>query len=246
LERASGAVSAADELTASKRIKVFIKLCSVFIPCEYDDYFHAIAELDSEVNPDLKVACQPYLHARDEVFVFITERMAAATSVLLQVLYFLQEAHVQYLLRQYRDAFVDMHGANAIPRERDAPLLRGTTSRVREDTRPAPRGTRARISAGPPRTSRDLGQEPSKVEDDPENDVDMNIDASGSDFDHTRDDENDEANASVSFITQQQVRQLQEETTTTSENTEAAGFGSDTSPRTQSGDYDELSQAEAS
>jgi hypothetical protein len=30
-----------------------------------------------------------------------------------------------------------------------------------------------------------------------------------------------------------------------SENTEAAGFGSDTSPRTESGDYEELSQAEA-
>jgi hypothetical protein len=109
---------------------------------------------------------------------------------------------------------------------------------------PAPRGTRARISAGPPRTPRELGQEPSKVEDDLENDVDMNNDASGSDFDHTRDGEDDEANTSVSFTTQQQVRQLQEETTT-SENTEAAGFGSDTSPRTESGDYDELSQAEA-
>ena len=110
---------------------------------------------------------------------------------------------------------------------------------------PAPRGTRARISAGPPRTPRDLGQEPSKVEDDPENDVDMNNDAPGSNFDYTRDDENDEANASVSFITQQQVRRLQEEPTTTSENTEAAGFGSNTSPRTESGDYEELSQAEA-
>ena len=158
--------------------------------------------------------------------------MAAATSVLLQVLYFLQEAHVQYLLRQYRDAFVDVHGANAIPRERDAPL-------------PAPRGTRARISAGPPRTPRDLGQEPSKVEDETEDDVDMGNDASGSDFDHTRDGKDDEANTSVSFTTQQQVRQLQEEPTTTSENTEAAGFGSDTSPRKESGDYDELSQAEA-
>ncbi len=101
-------------------------------------------------------------------------------------------------------------------------------------------------SAGPPSTPRDLGQEPSKVEDDPENDVDMNNDASDSDFDHTRDGEDDEANTSVSFTTQQQVRQLQEETTTTSENTEAAGFGSDTSPRTESGDYDVLSQAEAS
>ncbi len=168
----------------------------------------------------------------------ITERMAAATSVLLQVLYFLQEAHVQYLLRQYREAFVDMRGANAIPRERDAPLFRGTSSRVREDTKPAPRGTAAR-------TRLPLDQEPSKVEDDPENDVDMNNDASGSDFDHTRDDENDEANTSVSFTTQQQARHLQEETTTTSENTEEAGFGSDTSPRTESSDYDELSQAEA-
>ncbi len=134
--------------------------------------------------------------------------------------------------------------ANAIPRERDAPLFRGTTSRVREETRPAPRGTTARISAGPPRTLRDLGQEPSKVEDDPENDVDMNNDASDSDFDHTRVDENDEVNTSVSFTTQQEARRLQVETATTSENTEAAGFGSDTSPRTESGDYEELSQAE--
>ena len=42
---------------------------------------------------------------------------------------------------------------------------------------------------------------------------------------------------------QQQARRLQMETMTTSETTEAAGFGSDTSPRTESGDYDELSQA---
>ena len=88
-------------------------------------------------------------------------------------------------------------------------------------------------------------QEPSKVEDETEDDVDMSNDASGSDFDHNRDGEEDEANTSVSFTTQQQVRQLQEEPTATSENTEAAGFGSDTSPRTESGDYDELSQAEA-
>ncbi len=73
----------------------------------------------------------------------------------------------------------------------------------------------------------------------------MNNDASGSDFDHTRDDENDQANNSVSFTTQQKARRLLGETTTTSENTEAAGFGSDTSPRTELGDYEELSQAEA-
>ena len=72
----------------------------------------------------------------------------------------------------------------------------------------------------------------------------MSNDDAGSDFDHTRDDENDEANTSVSFTTQQQARHLQEETTTTSDNTEAADFGSDTSPRTESGDYEELGQAE--
>jgi hypothetical protein len=44
---------------------------------------------------------------------------------------------------------------------------------------------------------------------------------------------------------QQEARRLQVETTTASENTEAADFGSDTSPRTESGDYEELSQAEA-
>ncbi len=47
LEGASVAANAADEETAPKRICVFIKLCSVFIPCEYDEYYHAIAQLDA-------------------------------------------------------------------------------------------------------------------------------------------------------------------------------------------------------
>jgi len=130
-----------------------------------------------------------------------------------------------------------MHGANAVPRERDVPLPAPADTKAR--------GSKARICPGPPRTPRDLGQEPSKFEDDPEDDVDMSNDDAGSDFDHNHDGEEDEANTSVSFTTQQQARHLQEETTTTSDNTEAAGFGSDTSPRTESGDYDELSQAEA-
>jgi hypothetical protein len=56
LEGPSGAANAADDETAPKRIRVFIKLCSVFIPCGYDEYYHAIAQLDVEVNPDLMVA----------------------------------------------------------------------------------------------------------------------------------------------------------------------------------------------
>ncbi len=73
----------------------------------------------------------------------------------------------------------------------------------------------------------------------------MGNDASGSDLDYTRDDEDDEAHTSVSSTTQKEARRLQGETTATSENTEAAGFGSDTSPCTESGDYEELGEAEA-
>jgi hypothetical protein len=72
----------------------------------------------------------------------------------------------------------------------------------------------------------------------------MDNDASGSDLDYTRVDEDDEAHTSVSSTTQKEARRLQLETTTTSENTEAAGFSSDTSPRTESGDYEELGQTE--
>jgi hypothetical protein len=226
LEGPSGADNAADEETAPKRIRVFLKLCSVFIPCEYDEYYHAVAQLDVEVNPDLMAAWQPYLHVRDEILVIINSRIATATSVLLQVMYFLQEGHVKYLLRQYREAFVDLFGANAVPRERTAL---------------APSSTAVR---GPPRTPRDLGEEPSKVEDEAEDDVDMDNDASGSDFDNTRVDKDDEAHTSVSSITQTEVRRLRLETTTTSDNTEAAGFGSDISPRTESGDNEGPGQAE--
>jgi hypothetical protein len=72
----------------------------------------------------------------------------------------------------------------------------------------------------------------------------MDNDASGSDFDNTRVDKDDEAHTSVSSITQTEVRRLRLETTTTSDNTEAAGFGSDISPRTESGDNEGPGQAE--
>ncbi len=71
----------------------------------------------------------------------------------------------------------------------------------------------------------------------------MDNDATGSNLDYTRVDEDDEARTSVSSTTQKEARRLQLETTMTSENTEAAGFGSDTSPRT--GDNEEPGQAEA-
>jgi hypothetical protein len=44
---------------------------------------------------------------------------------------------------------------------------------------------------------------------------------------------------------QMKARSLQEGTAMVSEHTEAAGVGSDISPRTESGDNDKLGQAEA-
>jgi hypothetical protein len=51
------------------------------------------------------VAWQPYLQVRDEILVTIANYKAQAPSVLLQVLYFLQEGHVQYLLQAVPGSF---------------------------------------------------------------------------------------------------------------------------------------------
>ncbi len=53
-----------------------------------------------------------------------------------------------------------------------------------------------------------------------------------------------EANTFISSISQEVSRPPQKGTATSSENSEAAGFGSDTSPRNETGDNDELDEAE--
>ena len=87
-----------------------------------------------------------------------------------------------------------------------------------------------------------MGDEPSKQEEGTTIEVE-NDDIAGSKTNYSYVEEDDEAHTSVSSTTQQEAHRLQTEMMTTSETTEAAGFGSDTSPRTESGDYDELSQA---
>jgi hypothetical protein len=224
----TGASNVADERTASKRIRVFLKLCAVFIPCQHEDYYHAVAQLDAELHSDASAALQPYLHVRDEILVNIGKRVETAVSVLLQALYALQQGHVQYLLREYRNTLVDQFGPDALPPDRNE--------------KPARRKVKSRISSGPPRDRRALGDEPSKQEEGTTIEVD-NDDIAGSKTNYSYVEEDDEAHTSVSSTTQQEAHRLQMEMTTTSETTEAAGFGSDTSPRTESGDYDELSQA---
>jgi hypothetical protein len=58
------------------------------------------------------------------------------------------------------------------------------------------------------------------------------------------DDAGSEANTFTSSFSQKVSRPPQKGTATPSENIEAAGFGSDTSPRNETGDNDELDQAE--
>jgi len=181
LEGVSGAPNAADEKTAPKQIRMFIKLCSVFIPCECDDYYHAVAQLDVELNPEFLVAVQPYNVVRDQITGSISRRIEAATSVLLQVLYTLQRGHVQYLLEQYRIALVDTFGPAGLPAEKAARMKARTRSKL-------------------PRDRHALGQEPSKVEDQEEYDVDMDGNSSGLDQDNFRVVEDDEAHTSVSSM----------------------------------------------
>ncbi len=54
-----------------------------------------------------------------------------------------------------------------------------------------------------------------------------------------------EANTFTSSTSQKELRPPKERSAAPSDNIEAAGFGSDTSPRTDTGDNDELDQAEA-
>jgi hypothetical protein len=64
-----------------------------------------------------------------------------------------------------------------------------------------------------------------------------------SDIDY-HDGEGSGTNTFASSTSQKELRSLKKGSTAPSEKNEAAGFGSDTSPRTDTGDNDELDQAE--
>jgi hypothetical protein len=81
----------------------------------------------------------------------------------------------------------------------------------------------------------------------PDNLVDMTAgdaeEGTTSDIDHN-DGEESEANTFAPSTSQKELRPTKKRLTAPSENIEAAGFGSDTSPRTETGDNDEPDQAE--
>jgi hypothetical protein len=69
-------------------------------------------------------------------------------------------------------------------------------------------------------------------------------DDEGSESHLNRDGEGEQANTHVPSTPQQERHPLSTEMSMPPKNSEAAGFGSDTSPRNETGDNDELSRAE--
>jgi hypothetical protein len=141
-----------------------------------------------------------------------------ATSVLLQVLYALHRGHVQFLMADYRSRIIEAY-PNAFTKIR--------LPRLGKD--------------GLPLQIRDVGLNTNSSD----NTVDMSLvddDGTSSDID-TNDGSGSEANAftsSTSLAVPQHPSKKGK--TAPPKDIEAAGFGSDTSPRTEMGDNDELDQ----
>ncbi len=76
-----------------------------------------------------------------------------------------------------------------------------------------------------------------------EDDV-VNSDDEGSEFHLNREGEGEQANTHVPSTPQQEMQRCSAGAETPLENSEAAGFGSDTSPRNETGNNVELSRAE--
>jgi hypothetical protein len=228
LNIASEATRSTDEATAPKRISAFLRLCPLYIPCESDDYEDAIRNLDSEVDPDLRKAKLTLELVQEQRLPAIAKALNEAVSVILQVLYFLQRGHVQFLMGDYRARVLEAHGHDAF------------TAKVK---------TKKPGKDGLPRSIHDVdpfnltpGQTVDMSQDNDEGALDS--DDEGSKFHHNRDGEGEQANTHVPSTPQQERPQPPTKGSILPKNSEAAGFGSDTSPRNETGDNEELSQAE--
>jgi hypothetical protein len=113
LNIASEATQSTDKATAPKRISAFLRLCALYIPCEVDDYEDVVRTLDSEVDPDLRKAKLILEMIQDQNLPVIVKAQNETVSALLQVLYFLQREHVQFLIGDYKTRILDAHGHDA-------------------------------------------------------------------------------------------------------------------------------------
>ena len=229
LNIASDATQSTDKATAPKRIQAFLKLCALYIPCEHDDYDAAVLHLDSEVSHDLRAAKLSLETVQERLLPAMVKAQNEAVSVLLQVLYFLQQGHVQFLMRDYKARVTEAHGNDAF------------TSKVK---------TKKPGKDGLPRPIHDVANKSTPTS---ERTVDMtledeegavNSEDEGSESHLNRDGEGEQANTHVPSTPQQEMQQCSAGAPMPLENSEAAGFSSDTSPRNETGDNDELSRAE--
>ena len=229
LNIASDATQSTDKATAPKRIQAFLKLCALYIPCEHDDYDAAVLHLDSEVSHDLRAAKLSLETVQERLLPAMVKAQNEAVSVLLQVLYFLQQGHVQFLMRDYKARVMETHGNDAF------------TSKVK---------TKKPGKDGLPRSIHDVTNKSTPTS---ERTVDMtledeegavNSEDEGSESHLNRDGEGEQANTHVPSTPQQEMQQCSAGAPMPLENSEAAGFSSDTSPRNETGDNDELSRAE--
>jgi hypothetical protein len=87
-----------------------------FAPCEFDDYLEAVnfGSLDSEVDPDVRAAKLALELVQEQFLPRIIKAQHEAVSVLLQVLYLLQQGHVQFLMGDYKARVLEAHGFDAL------------------------------------------------------------------------------------------------------------------------------------
>ena len=229
LNIASDATQSTDKATAPKRIQAFLKLCALYIPCEHDDYDAAVLHLDSEVSHDLRAAKLSLETVQERLLPAMVKAQNEAVSVLLQVLYFLQQGHVQFLMRDYKSRVMEAHG-------NDAFTSKVKTKKPGKDGLPRPIHDVTNKSTPPSERTVDM------TLDDEERTV--NSEDEGSESHLNRDGEGEQANTHVPSTPQQEMQQCSAGAPMPLENSEAAGFSSDTSPRNETGDNDELSRAE--
>jgi hypothetical protein len=266
-----GADSASDRATAAKRIATFLQLCVTFIPCDHSAYDQAVFSLNAEVDADVDRVKGVLAFVQDQHLPIINKLQDEAVSVLLQVLYALHQGHVQFLLGDYRGRLIDAHGQEAFPKKASRPGKDRLPRIIQDDRAPAHDTEQADDDlskehdvhghdAFPSRVQR-LGKdgrplmmhaghelvhnsEQAEVDVSKEDDDEsMNSKDFGSCHRYTSGGEEDKANTPVPSSPQMKVTRSQKGTSMSSETTEAAGFGSDTSPRTESSDNDELSRA---
>jgi hypothetical protein len=230
LNIASEVVRSTDKATAPKRILAFFQLCALYIPYEHEDYEDAVTTLDSEVNHDLRSARLSLEIIQEQILPAIIKAQNEAVSTLLQVLYFLQQGHVQFLIGDYKARVIDAHGHDDFTAE-------VRTKKPSKDGLPRSIHDINNTSTPPPGQTVDMSQD-----DDEEGAVGSDDEGSESHF--NRDGEGEQANTHVPSTPQQERYQFSTKTSMPPRNSEAAGFGSDTSPRNETGDNDELSRAE--